>query len=170
MAPVFGADAAYRAEIERWRLKVEQSLKTDDGWLTVAGLFWLKEGENRIDLPEGSGPAPVFEFHGGKTTVRMAGQAARELKPDTSGQPDIVSIGSGSMSVIKRGARYGVRLTARNSRFRQPFTGCTWFPVRESAKVAARIIPYRPPKMLTIPNVLGQKEQMPSPGRVDFTW
>ena len=73
---VFGADADCRAEIDRWRLKVEQSLKAGDGWLTVAGLFWLKEGENRIDLPEGSGPAPVFEFHGGTTRVRIAGQAA----------------------------------------------------------------------------------------------
>jgi len=169
-AAVFGADADYRAEIERWRAGVERSLKTDDGWLTVAGLFWLKEGENRIDLPEGSGPAPVFEFHGGKTTVRLAGQAARDLKPDTSGKPDIVAIGSVSMFVIKRGDRYGVRLKDRNSRFRQNFAGCKWFPVRESAKVEARLIPYSPPKMITIPNVLGQKEQMPSPGRVVFTW
>jgi len=167
---VFGADAAYRAEIERWRLKVEQSLKTDDGWLTVAGLFWLKEGKNRIDLPEGSGPAPVFEFHGGKTTVRMPGSAARELKPDSSGKPGIVTIGSVSMFVIKRGNRYGIRLKDRNSRFRKNFTGCKWFPIRESYRIEARFVPYAPPKMLTIPNVLGQKEQMPSPGRVVFTW
>jgi uncharacterized protein (DUF1684 family) len=170
--PLRAADATYRAEIERWRAGVERSLKADDGWLTVAGLFWLKEGENRIDLPESSGPAQsiVFEFHGGKTTARMAGGAAKEMKPDTSGKPDIVVIGGVSLFVIQRGDRYGVRLRDKNSRFRKDFTGCKWFPVREGARVEARFVPYTPPKMVTIPNVLGQKEQMPSPGRVVFTW
>ena len=38
------ANDSYRAEIERWRQDVERSLKADDGWLTVAGLFWLAMG------------------------------------------------------------------------------------------------------------------------------
>ena len=63
----------YQASIEKWRLEHEQRLKASDGWLTVAGLFWLKDGENRagsdpsseIVLPEGRAPARigVFDFH-----------------------------------------------------------------------------------------------------------
>ena len=57
-------DSAYRAEIEKWRQQREENLKLDGGWLTVAGLFWLKDGENTIGagagnnfvLPQGSAP------------------------------------------------------------------------------------------------------------------
>src|SRR5512134_84700 len=51
-----GAEATqggYRAEIEKWRQDRETRLKSDTGWLTVSGLFWLKEGNNRF----GSDPA-----------------------------------------------------------------------------------------------------------------
>ena len=43
-----GADANYTAEVQAWRQKREAGLKADGGWLTVAGLFWLKEGPNRF--------------------------------------------------------------------------------------------------------------------------
>ena len=45
---------SYRAEIEKWRHQREQALKAEDGWLTVAGLFWLKEGENTIGSNRGN--------------------------------------------------------------------------------------------------------------------
>ena len=32
-------DPAYRASVEKWRQNYEASLKSDDGWLSVAGLF-----------------------------------------------------------------------------------------------------------------------------------
>jgi hypothetical protein len=47
------ADGDYRAEVDRWRQKREAELKADDGWLTLAGLAWLRLGETRI----GSDPA-----------------------------------------------------------------------------------------------------------------
>ena len=62
--PAF-ADEAYRAQVQAWRQDREARLKADGGWLSVAGLFWLKEGPNRfgtdpaddIVLPEASAPA-----------------------------------------------------------------------------------------------------------------
>src|SRR5437016_13009319 len=38
----------YQTSVAKWRQSYEASLKADDGWLTVAGLFWLHEGENRF--------------------------------------------------------------------------------------------------------------------------
>jgi len=75
------ADDAYRAEIEAWRQRREASLKAEGGWLSVAGLYWLKDGANRfgtdpkgdIVLPAGSAPARagVFELAAGRTTVTL---------------------------------------------------------------------------------------------------
>ncbi len=36
----------YTAEITEWRKNREAKLRADNGWLTVAGLYWLKQGEN----------------------------------------------------------------------------------------------------------------------------
>src|SRR6476661_3275509 len=57
--------AAYRKEIETWRQERLASLKKEDGWLTLVGLYWLKPGENRfgsdpgnpVILPAGKAPA-----------------------------------------------------------------------------------------------------------------
>src|SRR5262245_55617867 len=38
--------AAYRAEVEKWRKEREASITSRNGWLSVAGLFFLKEGRN----------------------------------------------------------------------------------------------------------------------------
>lgn len=39
-------NTAYKREIEEWRKRYEDNLRKDGGWLTVAGLFWLQQGEN----------------------------------------------------------------------------------------------------------------------------
>src|SRR5436309_1774646 len=71
----------YTAGVQKWRVDRETRLKSDGGWLTVAGLFWLKEGTNRfgtdpsddIVLPPRTSPAlaGVFELHDGKVTVKV---------------------------------------------------------------------------------------------------
>ena len=65
----FAADTAatgYQRSITEWRAQREAKLKAEDGWLTVVGLTWLKEGENRV------GSNPSFEVRLPKT---RAGQA-----------------------------------------------------------------------------------------------
>jgi uncharacterized protein (DUF1684 family) len=179
---------SYRGKIAKFRTEHEAELKTEDGWLSVAGLFWLKEGENRfgadpsneIVLPEGSAPprAGVFEFREGKTTLRVASGAqvtlngkpitTLEMKTDENQKPDIVRVGSLSLNVIKRGERYGIRVKDLNSKQRREFKGLRWFPVRPSYRITARFVPYGEPKQIEIPNILGDVNKTPSPGYVAF--
>jgi len=190
MAAARTPDPAYRAQIETWRAEREARLKGDGGWLQVVGLFWLKDGANtfgtdagnRIVLPAGSAPARagVFELRGGTTTVRMEpgaeatvdGKPAgpRELRPDVPGPPDVLKLGPRlTLHVIERGGRYGIRLKDRQSALLKEFTGLRWFPVQEDYRVEGRFVPYASAKTIAVPNILGQVEQMPSPGYVAFT-
>jgi uncharacterized protein (DUF1684 family) len=165
------ADASYLASVEKWRRAYEASLKADGGWLTVTGLFWLKPGNNTFKADPSVG---VFEFRGGKTLLRVApgldatvnGKrvTSAELRPDV----DVVTAGRLTMYVIQRGDRYGIRVKDQDSRARREFKGLHWFPVNEAYRVTARFVPYNPPKQIPIPNVLGQVEEMPSPGYVAF--
>jgi uncharacterized protein (DUF1684 family) len=180
---------SYKAEIEQWRQLREARLKADGGWLTVAGLFWLKEGENTVGadkakdivLPAGSAPASVgvFEFHNDQTQFHAAsgvqvllnGKSATTatLKADSSGPPDAIQLGNLTMFVIQRGKRYGIRLKDTNSEMRKAFTGLNFFAPDERYRVQAKFVPYDPPKMIPVPNILGETEEEASPGYVEFT-
>jgi len=41
-------EPAYIEEIEQWYQRRIASLTKPDGWLSLVGLYWLKEGENRF--------------------------------------------------------------------------------------------------------------------------
>ncbi|MGD0226506.1 MAG: DUF1684 domain-containing protein [Terriglobia bacterium] len=181
--------ASYRAQIEKWRQQREENLKAEDGWLTLAGLFWLKDGEstmgtgreNSFVLPPGSAPDKVgtFNFHGGKTvfqatpgvvvTVNGKPAATASLTADSAGSPDVLRIGNLSMFVIQRGSRFGVRLKDKDSETLRKFAGTQWFPITEDFRVTAKFVPYTPPKKIDVPNILGDVDQEDSPGYVEFT-
>ncbi len=164
--------AGYPEEIRAWREQREQSLKAPGGWLTVAGLFWLKPGANAfgtdpanaIVLPAGSAPARagVFTLAGGKVSVTMNGRT-RELRPDS----DTAPVGRLELLPIKRGDRYGIRMKDPESALRRDFKGLKWFAARESWRITARFV--AEPRQLPVTNVLGQTEPEPCPGYAVFT-
>ncbi len=176
---------------EKWRQERLARLTTDDGWLTVVGLFWLKEGANRLGagpgndivLPEGKGPgfAGTLTLAGGKVSVTVApgvpvtaGGApvtSMDLRSDRQpGGPDILKVGADlSLFVIERGGKPAIRLKDRTSHARRDFKGLDYFPIDAAYRVKARFVPYEPPKTIAIPNVLGQSEDLPCPGAVVFT-
>ena len=183
------ADEAYQSSIEQWRAQHEAGLKADGGWLTVSGLFWLKEGLNtagsnpagKIVLPRGPAELGTFELREGRTTFRTSpgvavqinGQppagATVPLKSDADGNPDRIRFGAFTLYVIHRGERYGIRLKDNESESRRQFTGLHWFPVKEKYRVTAKFVPYQPPRMIAIPNILGDTDQESSPGYAVFT-
>jgi len=179
-------DSAYRASVEKWRQAYEAQLKSDSGWLTVSGLFWLHDGENTfgssplndIALPA-SAPASAgsFEFHAGHTTVHMKPGVHAVLNgkpieiaamhPDSNA--DQLAIGDLTLYVHSSGDRYTIRLRDKNSRLRKEFTGTRWFPVSESYRVTARYVPYDKPKEIEIQNVMGDTLQETIPGYAVFS-
>jgi uncharacterized protein len=178
----------YSVSVESWRKERESRLKAPDGWLALAGLFWLKEGENRVGsdpsyeivLPDARAPqrVGVFDFHKGNTTFRVAsgahvsvngkGVLTAELKPDTSGKPDLLQIGDFTMLVIQRGPRYAIRLRDLHSKAREEFTKLRWYPVRPQYRIVAKFVSYDQPKTIAVPNILGQVDNEPSPGYATF--
>ena len=189
LAVAAATTSPYVTEIEQWRAKREERLKADGGWLTVTGLFWLKDGPNTLGSAPGSdmvlpAPAPaktaVIDFTNGKATVRVEPGAAvtsggkpvttMPLRADTAeGGPDTLVLGPLSLTVIERGGRYGIRLKDNDAKQRREFAGLTWYPVSESHRVVARFVPHPTPKTIAIANVLGQEDQQPSPGSAVFT-
>ena len=175
----------YHASIEKWRRAYETSLKSDDGWLTVTGLFWLREGENKfgsdplndIVLNQPNIPAELgsFNMHDGKIEVtispgvqiKMKGQTVQSaaILPDSD---DRLALGDLSLLVHKSGERYAVRIKDKNSKLRKNFAGVSWFPADEHYRVTAKFVPYDPPHELEIQNLAGDTLKIPSPGYAEF--
>jgi len=183
------SQSSYKSSVEKWRIDREDKLKADDSWLTVAGLFWLKEGVNtlgtdqsmNIVLPAESAPAKVgaLELRNGAVTLRINegvvlhvnNQPAKEaeLKIDANNtKPDLITIGSLKLTLIKRSNRIGLRVRDLNSRVRREFKGLQWFPVNRSFRVVATFTPFDEPKEMSIVNVLGDELKMKNPGTLTF--
>jgi uncharacterized protein (DUF1684 family) len=167
----------YRETIEGWRAAREKKLRAEDGWLAVAGLFWLRDGEHRLGTAAGNDivlPAGAAPARAGRLSVRNGsvtfhppdGGAPRALRPDSE---DAAASGRLHLSVIERGGRLGLRVRDPESPRRRAFTGLPWYPVDESYRVTARFVPAPAGRTIGIPNVLGHVLEMPSPGHVEFT-
>ncbi len=181
----------YEQEVALWRTKAEANLRAENGWLAVSGLYWLHEGSNTFGTDDSNDailpPGSAAPFAG---EILLQGEIARvRLGPDTAGvingttpvgatpvllatdethNPDRLTMAALSMSIIKRGARFGIRLWDNNSEARRSFTGRKWFPVNPAYCVKARFNPYEAPKTLTIITMIGDLEPADSPGTVTF--
>ncbi len=173
----FAADASYERQISAWRADREARLKADDGWLTVVGLHWLKEGPNRaggnenweVPLPK-SLPANVGTFTLTKGKVHFkpaAGIALKEadLRPDM----DILALGRVKFYVIQRENKFGVRVKDNDSETRKQFRGLTWYAPDPSWKVRAKWVKWDKPHTVTFETEVGVKEQEQSEGYAVFT-
>jgi uncharacterized protein len=183
-------DAAHVRDVESWRRAREGRLTADGGWLTVAGLFWLKPGGNKfgsdasndIVLPAHSAPAFAgsFVLDGRRVSVDVSPGAAVALagkpvgkimlKSDAGGAaPDVLSLGALAMQIIDRGDRLGVRLKDMRSPARRAFKGLRFFPIKRQLRMSARFVPHAKPKTLDVPTVIpGVTETVTSPGIVTF--
>jgi uncharacterized protein (DUF1684 family) len=150
--------ASYSDEATRWRADYEASLKAPDGWLSVAGLSWLKEGDNNIAV---AGKTVVFKLSNKKVFYQ-----GRELKPDSNDKIEMAGV---SLQPIERDGNYGIRVRDPNAPTRREFTGCKWFPASESWRVKAKWVPFPQPKKIAITNILGMTDDEPSPGYAEFT-
>ena len=142
LAMALTAASSFQSEIGEWRAQREKSLKADGGWLTLTGLFWLREGanpfgkddSNAIAIEDGPAHAGVFELEHGKVTVTMNG-STRAVKPDPR---DVVKSGRLSLLVIERSGKFGIRVKDPESEARREFHGLEYFPASEAYRVTAR--------------------------------
>jgi uncharacterized protein (DUF1684 family) len=182
---------AHRAEWEQWRAERLKSLRREDGWLTLVGLFWLEEGENAF----GTDPSNRIVFPPGRALARMGsilvekGTVAVRVDPrievthegrfvtqmtlatDAGGEkPTVLKHGSLSFYVIERGKRLGVRVKDAEAPARTSFRDIETFPYDERYRIPARFEPYDPPRVIAVPNVLGGVDSEKSAGSLVFQW
>jgi uncharacterized protein (DUF1684 family) len=163
-----GITSAHRADVEAWREWRYADLRQPDNWLSLVGLYWLREGENTFgggadndlvfpgnDLPERLGVLTVFADSVAVTIedgsgVLADGAALRRIRmtTDVEGDSTVLSLGSLRWYVMQRRDRRGVRLMDAEAPLRESFEGIDHYAVERRWRVAARWDAYDPVKTM----------------------
>jgi len=183
---------SYKHSIEQWQAGRVERLTASDGWLSLIGLEWLKEGANRVgraadnDIVLSAGPAHlgvVTLAHDGSMRIALDkdsdatidGKAVTEaalvddLHAGADAAPTRVSFGTASFHVIDRDGRKGLRVKDTEAPTRKHFVGIDAFPVDPSWRIEATWVPAQPGETLEMGSVIGTIDKYPVPGKLEFT-
>jgi uncharacterized protein (DUF1684 family) len=178
-APLIGADStsSYSKEIAEFRAARERSIGGPDGWATVVGLAWLKEGLNRVGSDPDSEIALPASVPARVGTIIVKGKQAefrpapgikipaQQLKEDST----VLSIGTIKFFLIERAGKFAVRVKDSDAPTRIEFMHLNWYPVEPSWRIEAKFVPWDKPKTIKFDTVIdGIAEEDQSPGYVTF--
>lgn len=168
-AGVAGADE-YKDSIDSWHAKHLQRLQDPDGYLTLVGLYWLKDSP--VELP-GFGWAEKTEHsvviwigctHGG----RCSKCTSVDLSLDLPEGEQRLRRGTRSAYVVKRGPWVGIRMKDSEAATRTGFHGVERFPVDSKWKVSGTLEPSS--TEVSVGSVVGVDTTEKSPGWAVFKW
>lgn len=181
------ADDRHAAEIDAWRRDRVARLTAPDGWLTLIGLHFLREGVSTVgsaqdnDVVLAKGPARLGNIalaaDGGVSLTLADGvNATVEGRPcdrvvlewRDPAKPTTVVVGTLSLFVIDRGGRKALRVKDSAAERRTQFAGLDYFPIDPSWRIAARWVPFEKSRMVPITNLLGQTSPALVPGKAVF--
>ena len=176
-----------KEDIKQWDEKRISSLKSANGWVNLAGLFWLTKGENKFGAA--SSNEIVFNDPRFPSLIGTFVLTDKEVIWKTAPGNDVynkqekveqlsifqlnnsqgvqLSYGTFRWTIIKREDRVGVRFRDLDHPNLKTFQHIERYKPSSKWKVEARLEPglYA---TVSITNVLGQTYQQPSPGKIVF--
>ncbi len=180
-------DDEYIQSITQWRQEVDSNLRRENGWLALAGLFWLRKGTNLIGSdPESDILLPkhaptylgTFEFDGNNVMLNVESNLPVEvnsvmaksalLDADQEDTPSFITFGDIRMVVVRRSKGVGIRLWDNVREERHTFPPRQWYPVKKEYRVPATYTRYETPKIVKMPDILGAILDEPMQGFVSF--
>ena len=174
--------------LEQWRQDRLERLKGKDGWLNLAGIYWLKDGEQSM----GSHPsndhvfpekAPAFMGtlirNGDSVHIRMnedlgahyKGRRATELhlSYDSSGDPAYITHGDFGWYIMKRHTSLAIRLRDYKHPAIEATDHIPSYPIDPEYVVAAKLIPFEVEKIIIVSTPFQDYTQdYQCPGELEF--
>ena len=182
----FSQKNLYEKEIATFRKTRIDSLKHENGYLNLSGLFWLKEGENTIGSDQKSDfvfPAEHSDSFLGKMMLdkgivtfqsHSANQVFSMGRPVSQAiifkdlKPVVLAHKSLRFFILKRGDNYALRLRDLDGEYVRNFKGIDYFSLDPSWRIIAKFVPTKG-KKLHITDITGRTFLEDSPGELHFT-
>lgn len=182
-------NSEYEQQILQWRAKRYESLTGENGWLALAGLYWLKEGRNligsnplcEVTLPE-RGPTflGIIKLKGKNAQFQAAngvhamvnGKVVEKtiLKSNKEAKPSFITWNEIRMVMHDHAGKYAIRVwdNKREERFSLP--PLKWFPINKHFRFHARYKRYPEPKISGQLDTFGETVEDRIDGYVSFTY
>ncbi|AXE21110.1 hypothetical protein DR864_26925 [Runella rosea] len=180
-------DNTYVNDLKTWHQKRIESLKAENGWLNLAGLFWLEVGKNSF----GADPKNNVVFPAGKSVPLLGyftlknGEVWVDIEPSAKVSVNkapvtslkifpadhniVLESGTLRWFVIKRGTKFGIRLRDLESSELQHFAGVKTYSIDPKWRIEAKLEPATTDKKIAITDVTGQTSLQTSPGTLVFS-
>lgn len=176
----------YTEQINEWKEYRVSRLTEPTGWLRLADLIWLDEGENSfgsspdmdIQFPEGSIPDQAGTFILTENRVEMIVNDGITITHDGEPVSSMVIFDGENRPEIEhqdliwfvdtRGNQHGIRIYNQDTPEADAFGGFPFYPLQPEWHLKARFIPWADERAIPIVNVLGDTIERESPGRVEF--
>jgi len=179
----------FRNEHAQWVQQREEELRKPDGWASLTGLHWVEAGVQSVGGGDGNAiRLAIAPERLGQVEQRADGlyftasegvaitidgqplQGAVLLKPEGRGGGTRLAYdaGKGQITAIKRADRLALRVRHADAPARLNFGGLDFFPADEAWRVQARFVPHPAGKTLPIVNLIGDINDNPNPGYVEF--
>jgi len=184
-----GTEARFAAAEEAWRAARDVELKGPESWLTVAGLFWLDEGDNAFGSDPSNGivlPSPaaaragvlimsaggfsVRAEPGAGLTVNGAAVESAPIRDEGRGKPDVLGVGDLTFWIIKRDLRYAVRLRDPKAEPRRAFTRIEYYPASPEYRVEGEFRSLPKPTAVRVEAKIVGTAEMTAVGRITFSF
>jgi uncharacterized protein (DUF1684 family) len=180
----------FEIDVMKWREERVERLRTSEkSWLGLAGLFWLKEGNNTFGsdrscnfvLPSTAPKkAGVFNLKNDLVTIRPdlnvkiscngGDLPHRPLRDDQQDEPDFLYLANLIMVVIKRGKSTLIRLWDIDHPLRKAFSGLNFFPYKPEYRITAQYTGYEPFKLVRQEDIIGETHDTKMIGTAFFEW
>jgi len=178
---------AYKTTIDSWQESRVISLKKN--WLSLAGLFKLKEGENSfgasnsndIIFPCRNIPDHIGSFFLNNGVVRIKinpdvevlynNEKVQEMDMiyDQGSEPTILQLGSLSWYIIKRLENIYVRLKDSHNPLIEEFKGISTYPLDTTWRINCQFEPHLTTKIIETTTTAGDPSRISSSGAVGFS-
>lgn len=177
-------DPEYLKSIEQWHKDRINYLKSEEGFINLAGLYWLEEGSNSFGAD--SANAVVFPNKANAnmgnlilkdSTVYLVSNAAITINGEPAADTTLVYNDSTDVEmryksllwfVIKRGKNIGIRLRDFDNPSLAAFDSIDYYPTNPNLKLKATWRPYDPPKSADFQNMVGMTINYPVYGAFNF--
>ena len=179
----------YIEQVLKERQEREDRFKNSErGWLGLVGLYWLRDGENRIgsdvtnDIvlpPVAPANIGIVQYNNSVATFRAArgvpiycnGKQVtlKTLVADIyEDKADFLQVGDFTLVLLERAGRHLIRVWDKNSELRRSFSGFNQYPVDPAYCIKAKYTAYDVPKLISIQDVIEIYHETPFQGYVTF--
>jgi len=168
-APLIADEAGYIESIEQWQHDRLEGLKAKEGWLNLAGIYWLKEGEqsfgsdpsNDIVFPEKADAfIGTIVLKDDVAHIKVKDEAELyyenervgklDLSYDSSGKPSYITHGDLAWYIMKRHKSLAIRLRDYKNPAIEALDHIPSYAIDPDYVVEATLLPFGEPRTITV--------------------